>query len=113
MPEALPLGVLGGVENLRTDRAARPDSLKLSRLNMFGGAGRDEGRVRGSSDLRNLFEQFHIFGRFAEFVVADQRAERMSAENAEFFFVDLLEHRALVELGGALQIAEQVFLGGS
>ena len=35
----------------------------------------------------------------------------MSAENSKFLFVDFLEHRALVEFGGPLQIAQQVFLG--
>src|ERR1035438_6026377 len=35
----------------------------------------------------------------------------MSAEDAELFFVDFLEHRALVELRSPLQIAQQVFFG--
>ena len=67
--------------------------------------------MRRRGDLRNLLQQLHIFRTFAELVVADESAEGMSAEDAELFFVDLLEHGALVELGGALQVAEQIFLG--
>ena len=43
--------------------------------------------------------------RLAELVVADERAERRAAEDAELFLVDLLEQRALIELGRLLQIA--------
>ena len=39
----------------------------------------------------------------AEFVVADQGAERRAAEDAVLFFVDLLEQGALIELRRALQ----------
>ena len=59
----------------------------------------------------DLFEQLDIFGMFAEFVIADQRAERRTAVDAVFFLVDLFEQGALVEFGSALQILEQLFLG--
>ena len=42
-------------------------------------------------DLRNLFEQLDVLAALAEFVIADQRAERRSAEHPEFFLVYLLE----------------------
>src|SRR5215471_17072586 len=47
----------------------------------------------------------------AEFVVADEGTERSSAEDAVFFFIDLLEQRALIELRGFLDIAEEFLLG--
>ena len=46
----------------------------------------------------------------AELVVADQQPERGAAEHAVLFLVDLLEQRALVELGGLLEVLEQVLL---
>ena len=48
---------------------------------------------------------------FAEGVVADDRGKRSAAEHAELFFVNFLEHRALIELRRALQIAQQFALG--
>ena len=62
----------------------------------------------GGGYLRNLLEQFHIFRMLAKFEVADQCAIRCTAEDAVFFFVDFLEECALVELGSALHVAQQV-----
>ena len=46
----------------------------------------------------------------AELVVAHQGTERLAAEGAVLLLVDLLEHRALVELRGPFQVPQQVFL---
>src|SRR5579863_10420447 len=46
----------------------------------------------------------------AELVVADKRAKWLAAEDAEFIFIDFLEHHALIELRGALEVAQQFFL---
>ena len=61
--------------------------------------------------LGYFLQQFDIFRTLAEFVVADQGAERSAAEDAVLFFVNLLEQGALVELRSALQIAQQFLLG--
>ena len=45
----------------------------------------------GRGHLRDLFKQFDLFRSPAEFVVADQRRKRRSAEYAELFFINLLE----------------------
>jgi len=44
--------------------------------------------------------------------VAQQRGERRAAEGAEFLFIHLLEHAALVELQRGLEILHQFALGG-
>ena len=64
--------------------------------------------MRRRGDLRNLLQQLDIFRMLAELVVADQRAEGSAAEDAELFFVDLLEQRALIELRRALQVLAAV-----
>ncbi len=46
----------------------------------------------------------------AEREIADQYAERVAAEGAVLFFVDLLEQRALVKLDGFFQVGLQLFL---
>ena len=66
--------------------------------------------MRRGRDLRNFLQQFQIFRMLAEFVIADQRAEGLAAEDAVLFLVDLLEHRALIEFRRPLQIAQQVLL---
>ena len=66
--------------------------------------------MRRRRNLRDLLQQFDVLRMLAEIVVADQRAERSAAEDAELFFVDLLEERALVELGRALQVRSSSFL---
>ena len=72
---------------------------------------RQERRVRRRSHLRDLLQQLDVFRPAAEFVIADQGRERSAAEDAVFFFVDLLEQRALVEFGSPLQVAQQFPLG--
>src|SRR5271157_1561094 len=65
----------------------------------------------GSSGyLGNLLKKFNVFRMLAEFVVADERRKRLAAKDAEFIFIDLLEHHALIEFGSALQVAQQFFL---
>ncbi len=66
--------------------------------------------MRRGGHVRYLLQQFHIFGMLAELVVADQRAERGTAENAVLFFVHLLEQRALVEFRRALQVVQEFLL---
>lgn len=62
----------------------------------------------GRCDVADAFEEFDVFRVLAEFVVADQGSKRRAAEDAELFFVHL-EHRALIELRGALEVAKEVF----
>ncbi len=66
--------------------------------------------MRARSHLRDFLKQFDIFGMLAELVVADERTKRLAAEDAEFIFIDFLEHHALIELRSALQVAQQLFL---
>ena len=56
-------------------------------------------------DVRNLFKQLQVLGMLAEFVVADQRAERRAAENAVLLLVNFLEQRALIEFRRSLEVA--------
>ena len=53
--------------------------------------------MRRRRHVGNLLQQLDIFRVFAEFVVAEQSAERLTAEHAVLFFVYLLEQRALIE----------------
>ena len=72
-----------------------------------------KGACAAAATLRDLLEQFDVFGMLAEFVIAHQGAERSTAENAVLFLVDLLEQRALVEFRRALQILQQLLLADS
>ncbi len=80
-------------------------------VQQFRVGGRQEWSVRGGGDLRNSLQQLHVFRTLAELVVADDGGKWSAAEDAEFLFVDLLEECALVELGCALQVLEQLALG--
>ena len=109
LAERLPLGVLDRVEDLRdvARLAQLREALEAEHPRVGGG---DERRVRGGGHVRHLLEQRDVLRMVAELVVADQQAERRAAEGAVLFLVDLLEQRALVELGRALQVLEQVLL---
>ena len=65
----------------------------------------------GRSHLRHTFQELDILGAAAKLEISQQTGERFAAEYAEFLFVDLLEHLALVELGDALEVAEDFLLG--
>ena len=52
--------------------------------------------MRRGGDLRHVAQQLHVLRAVVEVVVADQQPVRLAAELAVFFFVDLLEDRALV-----------------
>ncbi len=84
--------------------------MKLSRLNISGAAAVRNGACAAAATCDIFSSSSMSSGPLAEFVIADQRCERRAAEDAELFFVDLLEQRALIELGRALQIAQQVLL---
>ena len=73
----------------------------------------DERRVHGGADFRQLAQQFHVGRRLVEVVVTHQAAVRFATELAVFFFVHLLEDRALVPRGALefLQGLVQVWLG--
>ena len=90
LPEALPLGVLGGVEDFRqvARRLQAGIALEVEKIRSGGG---QKGRVGGGGDVGNALEQLDIFRMLAEFVIPDQRAEWRSAEGAELLFIDLLE----------------------
>ena len=64
----------------------------------------------GRRHVGDLLQQFDVFGVLAEFVIAHQRAEGRSAEDAVLFLVDFLEQRALIEFRRALQILQQFLL---
>ena len=74
------------------------------------GAG-DERRVGGGGDAGELLQQGDVLRMAAELVVAHQQAVGVAAEGAVLLLVDLLEQRALVELGGLLEVLEQLLLG--
>ena len=108
--EGLPLGVFDGVEHLG----------QVARLAQFAEAVDAEQFGRGASDERCMAaaatcdicsRKYMSSGWRRELEVADQRAERRAAEGAEFFFVDLLEQRALVEFHGRLEVLHQFALG--
>ena len=58
--------------------------------------------MSGCRDLRNFLQQFQVFGMFAEFIVAHQRAERLAAKQSELFLVYFLKHRTLIKLRSTL-----------
>jgi hypothetical protein len=110
LAERLPLRILDRFEYL--GEVARltelPESFEAEHLRV--GAG-DERRVSRRRHVRHLLEQRDVLRMVAELVVADQQTERRAAEHAEFPLVDLLEHGALVELGGPFEILQQILLG--
>src|ERR1035438_9970315 len=65
----------------------------------------------GRGPLRNAFQELEVLGGAAELDISQQAGERFAAEYAEFLLIDLLEHLALVELGDALEVAEDFLLG--
>ena len=78
-----------------------------------GSAAGEERRVRRTGDLAQVAQQLHVGRQMAEIVVADQAAERLAAQLAEFVLVDLLEQRALVPAGIRIepQVAIELVLG--
>ncbi|KAG0943082.1 hypothetical protein G6F31_014776 [Rhizopus arrhizus] len=66
--------------------------------------------MRRCGHVRHLLDEVHVLRLAAQEVVTDQRAERCTAERAEFLLVDLLEQRALVEVDGRLEVLDQVLL---
>ena len=84
--------------------------MKLSRLNISGDAAVMNGACAAAATCEIFSSSSMSCPDRAEFVVADQRAERRAAEDAELLLVDLLEQRALIELGRPLQIAQQLLL---
>src|ERR1039458_2751200 len=65
----------------------------------------------GRGHLRYAFQELDILGAAAELEISQQAGERFAAGYAEFLLIDLLEHLALVELGDALEVAEDFLLG--
>ena len=102
---------LGALEDLR--QVARLGELgeAVHVEQLRGAAAGDERSVRRGGDVRDLLQQRDVLRMAAELVVADEHAERVAAEGAVFFLVDLLEEGALVELGGLLEVLEQLLLG--
>ncbi|KAG0928033.1 hypothetical protein G6F31_017846 [Rhizopus arrhizus] len=109
--EAAPLGVFHGVEHLgQVARTAQvSEAVQPQQLGRRRG---DERRVRGRGHVRHLFDEVHVLGLARDLEVAQQGAERRAAEGAELFFIDLLEHQALIEIDRRLEVAHQVALGG-
>ena len=66
--------------------------------------------MRGRGYARHLLQQRDVLRVPAEFVIADQSAERVAAERSVLFFVNLLEDGALVELHRLVEILEQIRL---
>ena len=58
--------------------------------------------MRRPRNLRDLFQEFQVLRVLAELVITDHRGKRISTENPELFFVDLLEQGALIEFRGPL-----------
>ena len=71
------------------------------------------GACADGRDLRHLAEQLDVGRRVVEVVVADERAERLAAELAVLFLVQLLEERRLVPGRAlvALQRLAEILLG--
>ena len=109
--EAFPPGVLGGVEDL--GQIARSVELCVAlQVHQIRRCRRHEGSVGGCRHLRHPFQELDVLGAASELVVAQQAGERLAAEDPELLFVDLLEHLALVELGHALQVAQDLLFSG-
>src|SRR5204863_773153 len=70
----------------------------------------DEWRVRGRGDAGHLLQESYILRMTAELVVSNQGSERCASKGAVLFLVNLLEHLALIELNGLIQILEQIRL---
>jgi len=108
--EAAPFGVVEALEgHLQVaDLGQLGPALEAEHLAAHARDERREGRRR---DLRHEAQRLHVLGVVRPLVVADKRAVRLAARLAELVLVDRLEQRALVELGGALEIAAEVALG--
>ena len=76
----------------------------------LGAGHRKKWRVCRGGDIRDLFQDRHILRVAPEFIVAHQAAIGIPAERAVLLFVDALEHHALIEFGGLLHVAQQLFL---
>ena len=77
----------------------------------------DERRKRRGRHLGDGRQNAHVVDRMGragpgvDLVVADQHAERHSTRRVEFLAVDFAEQLALVEFGGALHVARELFPG--
>ncbi len=107
--ERLPLRVLGRVEHL-AHVARRVDLRVALEVEHVGRRRGEKRRVRGGGNVRDLLEQLDVLTGLAELVVAEQRPERSAAEDAVLLLVHLLEQRALIEFGRALQVTQQILL---
>ena len=110
LPERLPLRIFRAVEDLG-QISWRIEGREALEVQEVGRGGADKRRMSLSGDMRNAFEQRHVFRMLPEFVVAYQRAKRSSAEYAVLFFVDLLEQSALIEFRSLLDVAKKFLLG--
>ncbi len=109
LAERAPLDHLRALEDLR--KVARTIELRECIHVEELRAGRSNEWCMGRScDMGDLVEQLHVLRMTTELVIADQRAEWRAAECAVLLFVDLLEERALIELGCLLEIIEKLRL---
>ena len=112
LAQGAPGSVLGGGEDL--GQVTRIGEL-LPGVHLhqgWGGAG-DERRHRRRRHLGHFGQQLHIGCTLVKVVITHQAAEGLATELAVFFFVDLLEQRALVPVGAlvALECLAKLRLG--
>src|SRR5262249_58175808 len=74
----------------------------------WGGSGGKGGAEGGGGDGGDLDEDLDVFGVVGELVVADEGGVRLTAGRTELVLIELLEHLALIELHGLVEVLEQV-----
>jgi hypothetical protein len=111
LPEAAPAGVFLGFEVALQILGLRQIA-KIGQSEHLGVRRGNERRECARRDARHAGQELDIGGTVREFIVADQRAERLAAERAEFAGVNALEGVALVKVGGLGQILADVRLRG-
>src|SRR6266478_3460421 len=107
--EGLPFREFRAIENL-ADVPGFAELREALQIHQLSRGGRQKGRMRASGNLRDLFQKLDVLGVAAELVISNQCAEGFAPKNAELLFIDFLEHGALIELRGALQVAQDYLL---
>src|SRR5699024_4569426 len=72
---------------------------------------RYEGCMRGRGNMRHFLQQVHVLRLTAEFVITENGTEGIATETAELLFINLLEHRTLVEVHSRLEVTQEFPLG--
>ncbi|MNX84623.1 hypothetical protein D3C86_1164320 [compost metagenome] len=111
LAEAAPLGIFHRIEDFLQIARTGEIAVILEAEHMRA-CRRDERCESRRRNRRDALQQLHVIEGVVEFIVADDRAERLAAGGAEFVFVDRLEEARLIEFHGLFQIAREFPLAG-